>query len=183
MILNSFDEHLMLRVRHVHHHPPRTAHARVWHVTVAADLVAAVHDDHAAAHIVSQDTRQLPDGRRLAHAGAAQQQDGLPLGGNVADEFRAARDAAPHACCQAHNEACAVADAADAVESAVHARTVVRAELATRADSLLQLAAREHLRREGRLLAVGEPGKGHAAQVQHQLQQLTALRVVVQSLA
>jgi hypothetical protein len=75
VVLHRLDHHpvLLLGVRHLH--PPRPPDPRVRHVPVAADLVASVHDHDPLAQLVRAEPAQLPDRRRLADAGAAQEQD------------------------------------------------------------------------------------------------------------
>ena len=71
-------------------------------------------------------------------ARAAEEEDRLPRGGQVDSESGAARDGAPHAAGEADDAAVPVAHAADAVQRAVQAATVVAPKVA-------------HLRRFGSL--------------------------------
>ena len=103
-------------VRAGHLHAPGAADGVVRDVAVAGDLVRGVDDHHAPLQIVGQDPRQLAEHRRLADAGAAEEQDAPPVLRQVLDAPGRAGDRAPDAAGQPDDRSAAVADRRDAVE-------------------------------------------------------------------
>mmetsp|Transcript_10904 Transcript_10904/g.32684 ORF Transcript_10904/g.32684 Transcript_10904/m.32684 type:complete len:323 (-) Transcript_10904:435-1403(-) len=183
VILNSLHHDAVLHggVRDLHAAGP--ADGRVGHVSVAANLVAGVNNDHALVHLVAQHTCHLPDHCGLAHAGPSQEKDGLPvrLLHEVTDESHMSRHSAAHAACEPHHRALAVAQGGYAVQRTLHARSVVTAEGTHRLLCRLKILP-------GDLLVAEELATQHAlesclraaTQVQHHLEQVCTLGVVNQ---
>ena len=151
-------------------------------VAVAGDLVRGVDDDHALVHLVGEHARDLAQHRRLADAGAAEQQHALPALHDVLDRRDRAEDGAADAAGEADDAPAAVADAGDAVQRALDAGAVVLAELADARDDVVDVALRDLALAEHDL-AAGEAGLRQAAEVHDDLEQLVLVGAVAQRVA
>ena len=150
VVLHRLDHHRVLLGRGAAPASAARADARVRDVAVAGDLVAGVDHDHPLAEVVGQHAGHLAQHRRLADAGAAQQQDALPALDDVADDVDRAEDGPADAAGQADHLAGPIADGGDAVQGALDAGAVVVAEGADALDDvgdvgLDDLAVEEHL--------------------------------------
>ena len=112
--------------------------AGVGDIAVAGDFVGGI-DDHDALALLGQHAGGLAQEGRLAHAGAAQQEDARAGGDQVLDQRDRAGDGAADAHGEADDFALSVAQAGDAVQGARDAGAVVVAELAQVAHDLFQL--------------------------------------------
>ncbi len=146
-----------------HLHAPGAAHGRMRHIAVAANLVGGVDDDHAL--LLGQDASGLAQQSGLAHAGPAQQQQALAAVDDVLDDVASAIHGAAHAAGEAHHLAAPVADAADAVERALHAGAVVGVKVADAGDGVVQVSAGDFVIREHHL-AIEVARGGHTPQIQ-----------------
>ena len=169
VVLDRLDHHLVLQRRRGHLHAPGAADRRVGDVAVARDLVARIDDDDPL--LVAEHARGLAQQRRLADAGPPQQQQTAAAHDDVLDDVDHAVDRTADAAGQADHRALAIADGGDAVQGALDAGAVVRAEIADVADHLLQVVTRRLVRAE-RELRVGEARLGQAAEVHHDLDQV-----------
>ncbi len=143
-------------------------------VTVTADLVAGVDDDHALAALVAEHACAFAQHRRLADARRAEQEDRLPVDHDVLDDVDGAGDRAPHPAGEADDGARAVADCADAVQRPLDSRSVVVAEVADALGDVLEVVVGDLDGVEDHL-AIGEPRLRLATQVEHDLEEVTPL--------
>ena len=180
VVLDRLDHHRVLLGRDADLHPPRVADARVRDVAVAGDLVAGVDHDHALAEVVGQDAGHLAQHRRLADAGAPQQQDALPALDDVADDVDRAEDGAADAAGQPDHLAGPVPDGADAMQGALDAGAVVAAEGADVLDDVVDIGL-DDLPVEEHLLAVREARLRTAPKVEHHLQQVRTVGEAAQA--
>ncbi len=169
MVLDGLDHHAVLLLGARDLHPPRAADPGVRHVAVAADLVRGVDDHDAAERLVGEEARELADGRRLADAGAAEEQDRAAgerqVGGHRGRAAHGAADAAG----EPDNGAAAVADRRDPVQRRVDARAIVAAKVATRGERGVEVRALDGRLGEARLLGAYEARERRAAEVEHDL--------------
>src|SRR5258706_4565827 len=66
VILNGFDHPFMLQHRLADLHATRFANSRMRHITITADLIRCIYDDHA--FVLRQNARGLTQESRLANA-------------------------------------------------------------------------------------------------------------------
>src|SRR5438477_11769570 len=85
----------MLQRRSANLHPPRAADPGMRDVTITADLVRGVDDDHPLLHLIGQHAGALAQHRRPADARATQQQDALSADDHVLDDVDRAVMARP----------------------------------------------------------------------------------------
>src|ERR1700716_1041228 len=119
-------------------------------VAVSRDLVGGIDDHDTFREIVSENTRDLTQHRRLADTGSTEKQDAPPGLDDVADDLDGPVDGAADAESQAHDLAGAVPQRADAVQRSLDTGTVVAAELTDVRDHVREvfggdLAVRQHL--------------------------------------
>jgi len=172
VVLDGLDHHGMLQRRSANLHPPRAADPGMRDVTITADLVRGVDDDHPLLHLIGQHAGALAQHRRLADARAPQQQDALPADDHVLDDVDRAGDGPADPAGDAHDLAAAIADHRDAVERALDASPVVVTERSDPARDELEVFRGDRRLVEDHLV-VGKAGLGLAAQVEHHFQQQT----------
>ena len=120
--------------------------------------------------LLGQDARRFAQHGGFADARPAQQQDALAALDDVFDDVDGAVHGAAHAAGEADHVAAPVADAADAVQRALHAGAVVGVEVADAGDDVVEVGLVDLFVRQHHL-AVGVAGRGHAPQVEDHFQQ------------
>src|SRR5262249_2749319 len=129
--------------------------------------------------LVREQARAFAQHRRLPDARSPQEQDALAADDDVADDLAGAGDRAAHAHGQAGDAARAVAYRGDAVQRALDSGAVVLAELTDVVGHVLEVRSRD--RAVGKQhLAARDARLGLAAQVKHDLEQLTGIGALVQ---
>src|SRR5690606_30522862 len=169
VVLHRLDHDLVLEARRRHLHAARPAYRRVGDVAISADLVGGVHDHHAVG--LGEHARRLAQHRRLADAGAAQEQHALARADDVLDNVNGAEYGPAHTARQPDHIPFAIADRGDAVQRAIDAGAVVGVELTDLSYHRVDGILRNVLFGED-LLAVGVACGWHAAQVEDHFDQV-----------
>ena len=78
-----------------HLHTPRPPNARVGNVTVASDLVRGIHDNDAFAYVICQQARRFAQQGGLSDPRAPEEEQGLPLFDNIAQNVHSAKQRPP----------------------------------------------------------------------------------------
>jgi len=89
--------HLVLLATLGHLHATGGAKAGVWHVTVAADLVAGVDNNDATVQVVGERATGLADCGGFANAGTTKEENGAAVGDLLLGEAGAAGNSATSA--------------------------------------------------------------------------------------
>src|SRR5947209_8658867 len=108
-------------------------------IPVPTDLVGCIDDDHTLAEVVGQNPGDLAQHRRLAHAGAAQEEDALARLHDVMDDADGAENCPTDAQRQTDDQSGTVADGGDTMQGALDTGAVVLAERANARDDELDV--------------------------------------------
>ncbi len=168
MIFNRLDHGLVLVGRVGDLHPSRPANRRVRDISIATNLIAGVDNNHALG--LGQNAGHLTQHRRLAHPGAAQDQDAVSLSNDILDDVDRSIDGPAHAAGQTNNLMVAVANAGDAMQGACDAGPVVVIKITDTLDNLLDLLV-SNLGIAQDALAIDIARSGQAAEIHDDLQQ------------
>jgi hypothetical protein len=105
-------------------------------IAVSRDLIRRIDDNHSLVQFVCEEARDLPQHRRLAHAGPPEEKDALPGAHQVLDDADRAKHGAADTAGETDDLALPIADARDAMQRALDAGAVVRVELADARDDV-----------------------------------------------
>ena len=172
VVLHGLDHHLVLQFGLRHLHTPRPANGRMGNIPVAADLVGGIDHDHAV--LFSQDTRCLAQKRGLAHARLAQEQDALSGLEEIPDDVDRSVHRPSHAQGQADDVPAAVANAGNSMQRTLDPSPIVGGELAELSDDVVDLSLSYFALAKDNF-SIQEPGFGHPAQIQDDLEQIISV--------
>ena len=111
----------------------------MWDVTVAADLVGGVNDDHSLAELIGKQARAFAKHRCLSDARSAEQQDALAADDYVADDLARSGHGATHAHRETGDAPRPVAYRRDAMQRALDTGPVIVPELTNVVRDVLQV--------------------------------------------
>ena len=139
VIFHRLDHHGMLLGGRGHLHTPRPPNARVGNVTVASDLVRGIHDNDAFAHVICQQARRFAQQGGLSDPRAPEEEQGLPLFDNIAQNVHSAKQRPPDTTGETDDHAPAVPDSRNAVQGALDTGAVVLPEHADVRDNVVDI--------------------------------------------
>jgi hypothetical protein len=182
VVLDRFDHDVVLEGGCGHLHASGAADCGVGDVAVAPDFVRGVDDDHALVRVVGEDAGDFAQHRRLADAGAPEEENAFAAEDEVFDDADGAVDGAADAQREADDLAAAVADAGDAVQRPFDTGAVVVAKVADVFGDVLEvlfgdLAVAEHD------FAAGVARLREAAKVHDDFEQVDAAGLLAQEFA
>ena len=126
VILHCLDHRFVLMCRSWNLHSASPTHGRVGNVSIPADLIARIHNDHAL--LLGQDASDFTQHSRLANARPSKDQDAVTLGDDVLDDGDCSIYSATDAAGQTNHLFSAVADARNSMQRSRDAGPVVVVE-------------------------------------------------------
>ena len=157
-------------------HSPGAANGRVRNIAVACDLIAGIDHHDPLVKVVRENARDFAQHRRLADAGASEQQNAFARLDQIANDRDRAVHGAPDAAGETDDIAGSIADRGNAVQRALDTGAIVVAERADPVGDVNEILSRDIDIREQDLL-VRVPGFGNPAQIEHDLDQTAAMRL------
>ena len=128
MVFHRFDHHFVLQRRLSDLQTACVTYGRMRHITVPADLVGGIHDDHAL--LCGKDPCRFPEHRRFADPRFAQDEQAFSGIDLVGDDVERPENRPADTAGQADDTVPPVADRGDPVERPLHAGAVVKVKAA-----------------------------------------------------
>jgi hypothetical protein len=95
VIFYRLDHHSVLLCGRGHLHTPRPSNARVRNVAVTSDFVGRIHDNDAFAQVIRKQARRFAQQGGLADPRAPEEEQGLPLFNDIAQNVDRAKERPP----------------------------------------------------------------------------------------
>ena len=168
MIFHRFNHDLVLKRRSGHLHAPGGAYRGVRHVSISANFVGGIHNNHAPRF--RQYSRGFAQHGGLANARFSQNQDALTGMDQIRDDINRAVNSPTDAAGEPNDFPPPVANRGNAVQCAFHPRPIIRVKIANAFCHVIQVKLCNELFGEGQF-GIHKAGGRQPAKVQNYLQQ------------